>query len=95
VLSVTHIQGGAMNSGLLYAGPPPLGGCERKDKRILLGGRPSDTLHMGAPVGGCQLRCYIAGCQLIAKSFAQNRPFMKICPAPCASWSLIVKMNLT
>jgi hypothetical protein len=27
------IQGGAMNRGLLFAGPPPppLGGCERKD----------------------------------------------------------------
>ncbi len=27
------IQGGAMNRGLLVAGPPPppLGGCERKD----------------------------------------------------------------
>jgi hypothetical protein len=25
------IQGGAMNRGLLFAGPPPFGGCERKD----------------------------------------------------------------
>jgi hypothetical protein len=48
---------------------------------------------MGVVVGGRQLRCYIAGRQLIAKSFAQNRPFMKICPAPSASWSFIVKMK--
>ncbi len=43
------VQGGAMNRGLLFAGPPlpPLGGCERKDWRIPLGGRPSDTLHRG------------------------------------------------
>jgi hypothetical protein len=28
-----HIQGGVMNRGLLFAGPPPppLGGCEWKD----------------------------------------------------------------
>jgi hypothetical protein len=72
---------------------PPLGGCERKDKRIPLGGRPSDTLHMGVPVGGRQLLCYIAGRQLIAKSFVRNRPFMKICLAPSTSWSFIVKMK--
>jgi hypothetical protein len=48
---------------------------------------------MGAPVGGRQLQCYIAGRQFIAKSFARNRPFMKICPAPSASWSFIVKMK--
>jgi hypothetical protein len=43
-----------------------------------------------AAVGGRQLRCYIAGRQLIAKSFAQDRGFMKICPGPSASWSLVV-----
>jgi hypothetical protein len=48
---------------------------------------------MRAPVGGRQQRSYIAGRQLIAKSFAQNRPFTKICPAPSASWSLILKMK--
>jgi hypothetical protein len=28
-----YVQGGAMNHGLLFAGPPPppFGGCERKD----------------------------------------------------------------
>jgi hypothetical protein len=38
-----------MNCGLLFAGPPPplLGGCERKDDQNLLGGFPSDTIHMG------------------------------------------------
>ncbi len=84
-----------MNRGLLVAGPPPppLGGCERKDLRNPLGGRPSNTLHMEAPVGGRQLRCYIAGRQLIAKSFARNRRSTKICPAPSASWSLLVKMK--
>ncbi len=91
------LQGGAMNRGLLVAGPPPppLGGCERKDQRNPLGGRPSNTLHMGAPVGGHQQRCYMAGRQLIAKSFARNRPFKKICPAPSASWSLVLKIKKT
>jgi hypothetical protein len=30
---MVYLQGGAMNRGLLVAGPPPppLGGCERKD----------------------------------------------------------------
>jgi hypothetical protein len=43
-----------MNHGLLYLGspPPPLEGCERKDLKNPLGGRPSDALHMGAVVGG-------------------------------------------
>jgi hypothetical protein len=60
-----------MNHGLLFAGspPPPLGAVSGK-QRNPLGGHPSDTLHMGAPVGGRQLRYYIAGRQLIAKSFA-------------------------
>jgi hypothetical protein len=33
VAGEVHIQGGVMNHGLLFAGPPPppLGGCERKD----------------------------------------------------------------
>jgi hypothetical protein len=74
-----------MNHGLLFAVPPPplLGGCERKDEQNRLGGRPSDTIPTGgAVVGGRQLRSYIAGRQLIAKSFARNRRFTKICPGP-------------
>jgi hypothetical protein len=75
-----------MNHGMLFAGPPPplLGGCERKDEQNRLGGCPSDTIPTGAAVGGRQLRSYIAGRQLIAKSFARNRRFTKIClgPAP-------------
>ncbi len=43
--------------------------------------------------GSHQLQCYIAGRQLIAKSFARDRPFTKICPAPSASWSLVLKMK--
>jgi hypothetical protein len=46
-----------------------------------------------AQVGGRQQRCYIPGCQLIAESFAQNRHFAKICLAPSASWSLLLKMK--
>ncbi len=84
-----------MNHGLLFAGPPPplLGGCERKDEQNRLGGRPSDTITTGAAVGGPQLRSYIAGRQLIAKIFAWNRRFTKICPAPSTSWSLVLKMQ--
>ncbi len=87
--------GWTMNHGLLFAGPPPppLGGCERKDQSNPLGGRPSNTIHMGVAVGGRPLRCYIAGRQLIAKSFAQDRPFMKICTGPSASWSLGLEMK--
>jgi hypothetical protein len=48
---------------------------------------------MGVPVGGRQLQCHITGCQLIAKSFARDRPFKKIRPAPSASWSLVLKMK--
>jgi hypothetical protein len=48
---------------------------------------------MGAAAGGHELRCYIAGRQLIAKSFARDRPFTKIFPAPSASWSLVFKMK--
>jgi hypothetical protein len=48
---------------------------------------------MGALVGGRQQQSYIAGRQLIAKSFVRNRPFTKICLAPSASWSLILKMK--
>jgi hypothetical protein len=40
---------------------------------------------MAVVVGGCQLWCYIAGRQLIAKSFARDRHFKKICPGPSAS----------
>jgi hypothetical protein len=92
---ILHIQGGAMNRGLLFAGPPPppFGVCEQKDKRNPLRGRPSNTFHMGAPVGGRQPRCYITGRQPTAKSFARDRRFMKICPAPSASWNLILKMK--
>ncbi len=69
------------------------GAVSRKISENPQGGRPSETLHMGAPVGGRQQRSYIAGRQLIAKSFARNRPFRKICPAPSASWSLVLKMK--
>ncbi len=48
---------------------------------------------MGATVGGCQLRCYITGRQLIVKSFAQDRPSTKICLAPSTSWSLVLKIK--
>jgi hypothetical protein len=84
-----------MNHGLLFAGPlpPPFGDCERKDWRNPLDGHPSDTLHMGAPEGGRQLRCYIAGRQLTTKSFAWDRHFTKICPSPSTSWSLVLKMK--
>ncbi len=79
-----------MNHGLLFAGlPPPSWGAVSGK----ISGRPSDTVHMGVPVGGHQQRCYIAGRQLIAKSFARNRPFTKICPAPSASWSLLLKIK--
>jgi hypothetical protein len=50
-------------------------------------------LHTAAAVGSRQLRRYIAGRKLIAKSFARDRGFMKICPGPSASWSLVVKMK--
>ncbi len=77
------IQGGAMNRGLLF-GPPlsPLGGCERKDLQNQLGSRPSDGINVGAAVGSCHFPCSIAGRQLIAKSFARDRCFLKIWPAP-------------
>jgi hypothetical protein len=78
---VSKIQGGAMNRGLLFAGPPPLplGGCERKAKQNRLGGR--------------QFPCYIAGRQLIAKSFAWGRTFTKICAGPSVSRSLVLMMK--
>jgi hypothetical protein len=37
--------------------------------------------------------CYIAGCQLIAKTFARDRPFAKIWAGSSASWSLVLKMK--
>jgi hypothetical protein len=84
-----------MNCGLLFAGPlpPPLGGFDQKDLENPLGGYPSDTIHMGAAVGSRQVQCYIADRQFIAKSFAWDRPFMKICVVPSASWSLYLKMK--
>jgi hypothetical protein len=49
--SVFDLQGGVMNHGLLFAGPPPppLLGCEQKDQRN--------------PLGGHELQCY---CILLA-----------------------------
>jgi hypothetical protein len=84
-----------MNRGLLFAGPPPppWGGCEQKDDENPLGGRPSDGINVGAAVGGRLCTCNIVGRQLSAKSFAGDRPFMKICPGPSASRSLVLKMK--
>jgi hypothetical protein len=48
---------------------------------------------MGAAMGGHQLQCYIAGHQLVAKSFTRDRRFTKICPAPSDSWSIVLKMK--
>jgi hypothetical protein len=48
---------------------------------------------MGAAVGGRQLRCYITGHQLIAKSFTRDGPFTKIWAGPSTSWSIVLKMK--
>jgi hypothetical protein len=40
-----------------------------------------------------QLLCYIVDRKLIAESFAQDRPFMKICMGPSASRSLVLKIK--
>ncbi len=73
-----------MNRGLLFMGlpPPPLRGSEQKDYRNPLGSRPSNGINVGAAVGGSQCPCSITGRQLIAKSFAQDRHFTKICLGP-------------
>ncbi len=44
---------------------------------------------MGAAVDGRQLRCCIAGRQLIAESFVRDRSFTKICAGPSGSRSLV------
>ncbi len=78
------LQGGAMNCGPPFAGPPPLplGGSERKDQYNQLGGRPSNTKHVGAAAGGRHLLCDIVAGQLTAKSFARDRCFTNTCPGP-------------
>ncbi len=88
------VQGGAMNCGLLFAGPPPppFGAVSGKISKIRWAAVLA-TLYMGAPVGDRQLRCYVTGCQLTAKRLARDRRFMKICLAPSASWSLVLKMK--
>ncbi len=50
-------------------------------------------MHLGAVVGSLQLQCYITGRRLIAKSFACDRCFTKICPGPSTSWSLVPKIK--
>jgi hypothetical protein len=86
-----NIQGGAMNCGLLFEGLPPPLWVERLVKSFR---RPSKRLYTyGAAIGSHQLWCYIAGCQLITKSFARVRPFMKICTGPRAIWILVLQMK--
>jgi hypothetical protein len=47
----------------------------------------------GVVVGGRQFTYIITGRQLGAKSFARDRPFMKICPSSSAIRSIILKMK--
>jgi hypothetical protein len=47
-----------------------------------VGGAVSDTIHMGAAVGGRQLLCYITGRQLIGGSFAKEQTFHEDLPGP-------------
>jgi hypothetical protein len=49
-----HVQGGAVNRGLLFTAlpPPQLGGCERKDKQNPLDGCLSDDVNVAAKMGG-------------------------------------------
>jgi hypothetical protein len=84
-----------MNHRLLFAGPPllPLRAVSGKINKNPLGGHPSNTIHMGAAVGGRQLLCNIAGRKLIAESFVRDRPFTKICAGPSASRSLILRVK--
>ncbi len=90
-----YVQGGAMNHGLPFAGPPPpaLWGLWEERLTNPLGGRLSDGINGGAAVGGHQFPCSIAGCQLIAEIFVRDRPFTKVWVGPTTSRSLIPKMK--
>jgi hypothetical protein len=77
-----------------FWGPATAVGGLWVERLVKLARRPSKRHSTyGEAIGSHQLRCYIAGCQLITKSFARVRPFMKICTGPRAIWILVPKMK--
>ncbi len=88
------IKGGAINCGLLIAGPPPapLGGCEGQGEQNLLSGGPSESVNVGARGGGGWWPSIAMNYRLMPTHCSElltGENHLKICVSLIASRSLV------